>query len=212
MIGTAVSAVSIAAARSAAVVIAPAARVKGVVVSDPPGGVKDTSNASPIVISGAGAEGLDLKNATAFYALDGHFNPERILQAEARARRLGGQSARPVEQRKVDVRRYQSTVPDSEKPGVFGRMVGKKAPQTTDEWMYGVAGQKRTTSKQFYGAMRKPHKYIKKYRTASGEIRYVYPKDHQPKPRGGFMAKIKNFFGSKRPTEPKSEQSKPKVQ
>ncbi len=177
-------------------------------------GVKDfkAGDKRVIVISGAGAEGLDLKNATAFYALDGHFNPERILQAEARARRLGGQSARPVEQRKVDVRRYQSTVPDSEKPGVFGRMLGKKAPQTTDEWMYGVAGQKRTTSKQFYGAMQKPHKYIRKYRTASGEIRYVYPKDHQPKPRGGFMAKVKNFFGSKRPTEPKSEQSKSKVQ
>ena len=72
-----------------------------------------------IVISGAGAEGLDLKNATAFYALDGHFNPERILQAEVGARRLGGQSARPVEQRKVDVRRYQSTVPKSQKLWYF---------------------------------------------------------------------------------------------
>lgn len=173
-------------------------------------GVKDFKEGKKrvIVISGAGAEGLDLKNATAFYALDGHFNPEKILQAEARARRLGGQAHREPEQRKVDVRRYQSVVPESKRPSLLGRAMGKRTPQTTDEWMYSVAGQKRKTSKQFYGAMRKPHKYIKKYRTASGEMRYVYPKE-----KGGILSAPKPglfrrfFAGSKKsgqPTQPKA--------
>lgn len=135
-----------------------------------------------IVVSGAGAEGLDLKNATAFYALDGHFNPERIMQAEARAVRLGGQAHRPPAERKVDVRRYQSVVPQSEQPGFLGKMVGRTAPQTTDEWMYGVAGRKFDTNRQFYDVLHNPHKYIRKEPDGKGGVRYVYAK----KPAGMF--------------------------
>ena len=135
-----------------------------------------------IVLSGAGAEGLDLKNATAFYALDGHFNPERIMQAEARAVRLGGQAQRPPEQRLVDVRRYQSVVPKSQQPGFFGKLVGRTAPQTTDEWMYNVAGRKFNTSRQFYDVLHTPTKYIRKEPDGRGGIRYVYA----AKPKGLF--------------------------
>ena len=135
-----------------------------------------------IVLSGAGAEGLDLKNATAFYALDGHFNPERIMQAEARAVRLGGQAQRPPEQRLVDVRRYQSVVPKSQQPGFFGKLVGRTAPQTTDEWMYNVAGRKHNTSRQFYDVLHQPYKYIRKEPDNKGGVRYVYAN----KPKGLF--------------------------
>lgn len=142
-----------------------------------------------IVLSGAGAEGLDLKNATAFYSLDGHFNPERIMQAEARARRLGGQAHRPPEQRVVDVRRYQSVVPSSEQPGVFGKMLGKAAPQTTDEWAYNVAGRKFQTARQFYDVLHKPHKYLRKEyytkRDGSRGVRYMYA-SQLSQPRGLF--------------------------
>jgi superfamily II DNA or RNA helicase len=149
-----------------------------------------------IVLSGAGAEGLDLKNATAFYSLDGHFNPERIMQAEARARRLGGQAHRPPEQRVVDVRRYQSVVPASEQPGVFGKMLGKKTPQTTDEWAYNVAGRKFQTARQFYDVMHKPTKYIRKEyytrRDGTRAIRYTYAQQVS-QPRGLF----RKLFGPK---------------
>lgn len=149
-----------------------------------------------IVLSGAGAEGLDLKNATAFYSLDGHFNPERIMQAEARARRLGGQAHRPPEQRVVDVRRYQSVVPASEQPGVFGKMLGKKTPQTTDEWAYNVAGRKFQTARQFYDVMHKPTKYIRKEyytrRDGTRAIRYTYARQVS-QPRGLF----RKLFGPK---------------
>lgn len=156
-----------------------------------------------IIISGAGAEGLDLKNSTAFYALDGHFNPERVLQAEGRARRLGGQEHRAPEERKVDVRRYQSTVPDSAKPGFFGKLIGRKTPQTTDQWMYNVAGRKHTATKQFYSALKKPPKHLYKYTDSSGEVRYVYPKREK---KVGLFSRLFNFGRSSKSTEsPKPE-------
>jgi len=124
-----------------------------------------------IIISGAGAEGLNLPNATAFHALDGHFNPERILQAEARGRRLGGQSHRPPEQRKIQVRRYRNVAP----PGIKDR--------TTDQWVYDTARRKYMQNQEFYQTIQKPTKYIRKFKDPmTGKWRYEYPK--QPgKPR-----------------------------
>ena len=150
-------------------------------------GIKDFQEGKKkvIILSGAGAEGLDLPNATAFYALDGHFNPERILQAEARARRLGGQAHRKEEKRVVDVRRYRSTAPKSKTPGFFGKLIGRKAPRTTDQWMYATAKRKHQQNKELYETLEKPHKYIRKYRTADGKVRYEYPKE-----RKGFFTKL----------------------
>lgn len=144
-----------------------------------------------IVISGAGAEGLDLKNSTAFMSLDGHFNPQRVLQAEGRARRLGGQEHRSLENRVVKVRRYQSTVPMSKRPGFFGKLVGKKTPQTTDQWMDNVASRKFKQQEQFYGAY-KTKKHLYKYVDDKGETRYVYAK--RPKKSPGLFSR---FFSRK---------------
>ena len=41
-----------------------------------------------LLISGAGGEGLDLKGSTMMQMLEGHYNPEKVQQAEARVRRL----------------------------------------------------------------------------------------------------------------------------
>jgi hypothetical protein len=138
-------------------------------------GVNDfkAGNKRVIVLSGAGAEGLSLNNATAFYSLDGHFNPEKILQAEARARRLGGQSHREPNKRVVDVRRYKSVIPQSKRPGVISRMMGRKAPNTVDEWVYSVAKSKYHTNKEFYRALKQP-KYKRKYVNSRGNTIYVY--------------------------------------
>ena len=145
-------------------------------------GIKDykAGKKRVIILSGAGAEGLDLKNSTAFFSLDGHFNPEVVAQAEARARRLGGQQFRSPEKRVVDVRRYQSVVPKHREAGFFAKLVGKKTPRTTDEWVSDVAEAKLRKTRTFKQVMREPHKYLRKYRTASGKMRYVYPKDRKP--------------------------------
>jgi len=165
-----------------------------------------------LLISGAGAEGLDLKNATGFFSMDGHWNPERILQAEARAVRMKGQAHRPQEARKVEVYRYQSVYPKK----FFG-----KPKATVDQWIYDVAKRKHILNKQLRkGVLALPspkrmHKYERKWRDpATGEWRYKYPDKpgfKRPgiapakKPRG-FKQWLKNI-GSKLRRQPSSPSS-----
>jgi hypothetical protein len=118
-----------------------------------------------IILSSAGAEGLDLKNATMFQSLDSHFNPERIRQAEARVRRLKGQRHRPEAERMVKVKRYLATYP---KRGFLGRTFGGKPKQTTDEWIHGVALRK--------------HRLNEKLRGAFKQEKLVLPQKPKPKP------------------------------
>jgi len=61
-----------------------------------------------MIMTGAGAEGLDLPNTTMHMTMDPHYNPERITQQEARGIRRGGQKHLPPSQRRVIVRRYIS--------------------------------------------------------------------------------------------------------
>jgi SNF2 family DNA or RNA helicase len=129
-----------------------------------------------LIVSGAGGEGLNLPNATGFFALDGHFNPEKIGQAEARIRRLGGQSHRDPEKRVVTVNRYRSVAPKSARPGFFARRSGKVTPMTTDEWMYATAGRKHKQNKELYDTIKSPHKYIRKSRLPDGTWKYEYPR------------------------------------
>jgi len=142
-----------------------------------------------LVLSGAGAEGLSLNNATGFYSLDGHFNPERVLQAEARVRRLGGQSHRPEEERSVDVRRYRSVAPNT--TGRKFRRYLKKggSEKTIDQWTYGVAERKHRSNQEFQTVLKKPHKYTRKWRdTNTGKWRYEYDSDAS---RSSLFGRIK---------------------
>ena len=139
-----------------------------------------------LLVSGAGAEGLDLKNTTMVQMVDGHFNPEVIQQAEARGRRAGGLAHRPPERRFVAVKRYKSVMP---KPG-FWESLFKDKEYTTDQWIYGVAGEKGRLTQQFRQALKgekvdrpqvprgfKPKKYKRRWRVfAQGkpEWRYQY--------------------------------------
>jgi len=129
-----------------------------------------------VLISGAGAEGLDLKNATAFFSMDGHWNPERVHQAEARVRRLGGQSHRPPEKRKVLIKRYTTAYP---KGFIFNRKPGA----TVDQWVYNVARKKHQLNESMRNVLKvkqpkgiRMHKYLRKYRSPkTGEWVYIYP-------------------------------------
>ncbi len=125
-----------------------------------------------IIVSPAGAEGLDLKNATMFQSLDGHFNPERTLQAEARARRIKGLAHRKPKNRVVKVKRYFSV---KEEPSWAGKLFGKKRDATTDEWVHNVAKRKHTLNEQFRTAIKKPKKYKRRWRDfKTNEWRYEY--------------------------------------
>lgn len=104
-----------------------------------------------LLISGAGAEGLDLKDANLLQMLEGHYNPERIHQAESRIRRMGS----PLKE--VHVKRYVS-VPRQGFANSFlrkatsGSLGGDKG---VDNWIYTVAERKNDLNKEFRSVLDK---------------------------------------------------------
>ncbi|NBO55424.1 MAG: hypothetical protein EBU84_12725, partial [Actinobacteria bacterium] len=99
-----------------------------------------------LLISGAGAEGLDLKNANLLQMLEGHYNPERIHQAESRIRRMGS----PLKD--IRVKRYVS-VPTEGKASGFIKGLLAKTPvggnTGVDEWIYSIADKKSALNNEF---------------------------------------------------------------
>lgn len=133
-----------------------------------------------MVISSAGSEGLSLGNTTMIAGLDGHFNPERILQAEARGVRVDSLQHRPEEQRQVLVKRDLSTVPRSYTGTIKGiwdnisptRVLGRifetknretlpmfynpfKGEASTDEWIKGISDKKLKLNTEFKDLLNK---------------------------------------------------------
>lgn len=108
-----------------------------------------------LLLSGAGAEGLDLKNATMMQMVEGHYNPERIQQAEARVRRMGAFAHLPEEKRKVIIKRYVS----KPKPTTTGKVMGavglKGGDQGVDEWIYNIANKKDDLNSEFRDVLKK---------------------------------------------------------
>ena len=94
-----------------------------------------------LLVSGAGAEGLDLPNTTMVQMMDGHYNPEKITQAEARGIRRGGLSYLPKGKRKVRVKRYVA--------------VPKDKSLSVDEGVYNIAAKKAELINQFRDIIKK---------------------------------------------------------
>lgn len=103
-----------------------------------------------IIITGAGAEGLSLGNTTMVMLADGHYNPERISQAEARGVRAGGLSHRPKEERKVRVKRYVSALPKT----FFQKILFQDRTKGVDEWVYATAAKKDRVNKQLRAVLK----------------------------------------------------------
>lgn len=104
-----------------------------------------------MIISGAGAEGLSLGDTTWEGVLDGHYNPERMNQMEARGIRSFGLSHRPEKDRKVDVNRYIATMPKT--LGVF-----KSPYKTPDEIIYNIANTKDAQNQLLFDLLRESSK------------------------------------------------------
>jgi superfamily II DNA or RNA helicase len=149
-----------------------------------------------IVVSRAGAEGLDLPDTTFEVILDGHYNPEVTRQAEARGVRAGGLSHRPPDRRSVKIRRYVST---------------KRGETSVDQWVYSVAARKSGETEDFRSVLRKTNPVVYKYRERiekkrirrlpSIEVRT--DKVKTPPPMSGLGRNLaKKLFGKpgKRPT------------
>lgn len=102
-----------------------------------------------LIVSPAGFVGLDSPDTTLVQVYDSHFNPEQILQAEARGIRAGGQKGRLPQDRRVIVRRYISTFP--EKGGLVGsiqRAFGYRSrPKHIDQSIWDRAQERHTINK-----------------------------------------------------------------
>jgi hypothetical protein len=108
-----------------------------------------------LLISGAGAEGIDLKNTTMLQMLEGHYNPERIQQAESRVRRLGSFAHLPEEDRKVIIKRYTASPRASKMEKVYNAVGMTSSGSGVDKWIYTIADKKDKLNRVFRDALDK---------------------------------------------------------
>lgn len=153
----------------------------GVTESSRQGAVNDynSGKSKVILLSAAGGEGLDLPNTTMVASLDGHWNPEKINQVEARGVRMGGLSHRPESERKVIINRYIARLPIAKvdlaknvwmnlsPERIVGRVLSgesaffnpmKNIP-TVDQLMYRIAKQKAQGNDELKGMFNKTAEY-----------------------------------------------------
>lgn len=103
-----------------------------------------------LLISGAGAEGLDLKGTRMVQVVEPHWNQSRIKQVIGRAIRYKSHDHLPQEERHVDVRHYHSTTP----PSLIQRLMRDKPNTSTDEYLHGLAAKKQKLIEQFLDVLR----------------------------------------------------------
>jgi SNF2 family DNA or RNA helicase len=113
-----------------------------------------------IVITGAGAEGLSLGNTTMVQLADGHYNPERMAQAEARGVRAGGLSHRDPKDRRVRVKRYVSALPKN-----FWQTITFKQPdRSVGQFVYLTADRKDRLNRQLRDVLKNRSEHESKKR------------------------------------------------
>ena len=94
-----------------------------------------------VLVSSAGAEGLDLHNTRQVHIMEPHWHEVRIIQMIGRAVRLCSHKALPMEDRHVDVYRYKSTRKNKKK-------------NTTDQIIENLARTKEGLLQSFLDAMK----------------------------------------------------------
>jgi len=105
-----------------------------------------------LLISGAGAEGLDLKGTKLMQIMEPHWNEEKINQVRGRAIRYRSHAHLPEEERHVEVQRFHA-VPVM---GWLGRLTAK-APygHGADEYIHNVAKEKQDLNQPFLDVLRR---------------------------------------------------------
>lgn len=98
-----------------------------------------------LLISSAGAEGLDLKGTRLLQIMEPHFNREKEKQIIGRAIRYQSHAALPQDEQNVLVQRYLS----EPKQNWLARLFGKETGHGTDEYISNIADRKEQLNKQF---------------------------------------------------------------
>jgi superfamily II DNA or RNA helicase len=106
---------------------------------------------SVLLISGAGAEGLDLKGTSAVHIMEPHFNKARIKQVIGRAVRHRSHADLPEKERNVKVE-YYSTEPEN-KARFFG-LVGPRKETGADSYLQGLSDKKERLNEELLSILR----------------------------------------------------------
>ncbi len=104
-------------------------------------------NLKQLLISGAGAEGLDLKGTKLMQILEPHWNDPLLDQVKARAIRYMSHAALPENERNVEVQNYESILPET------GYLWWKGREKSSDEYMDELAAKKARLNNQFLTAL-----------------------------------------------------------
>jgi hypothetical protein len=110
----------------------------------------NAGRAKALLISGAGAQGLDLKGTKLMQLLEPHWNTSRLEQAEGRGVRFKSHEHLPPEERNVHVQKFHSTVPKT----FLQRVLRRKADSGVDEYLDMLSAQKDALNDQFLNILR----------------------------------------------------------
>jgi hypothetical protein len=99
-----------------------------------------------LLISGAGAQGLDLKGTKLMQLLEPHWNDARLEQAAGRAIRYKSHEHLPIEERHVHVQRFQSTIPKG--------FLQRKADMSSDQYLDMLSKDKERLNEQFLNILK----------------------------------------------------------
>lgn len=132
-----------------------------------------------LMISGAGAEGLDLKGTKLMQVMEPHWQEELIGQVKGRAVRYKSHSHLPEHERHVEIQRYHS-VPQVK---LWDKLVGRtrSGEKSVDEYMYETAKKKQGVNKNFLDVMRgiPPGNPEKTSEAQTGKWAFYEPQDNQ---------------------------------
>lgn len=103
-----------------------------------------------LLVSGAGAQGIDLKGTKLVQLLEPHWNDARMEQAMGRAIRYKSHAHLPEDERHVHVERYHSTVPQS-----FMQKLRGKKDMSVDQYLDMLSKDKEKLNDQFLSVLRR---------------------------------------------------------
>jgi superfamily II DNA or RNA helicase len=98
-----------------------------------------------LLVSSAGAEGLDLKGTRTIQILEPHWNKNRIEQVIGRGIRYKSHEGLPDEEKKVKVIKYETIVPKT----LIQKILGRDRSTSTDEYLEDLSNKKQKTLDQF---------------------------------------------------------------
>lgn len=109
----------------------------------------NTGQLPVLMVSGAGAEGLDLKGTKHIAIAESHFNDARLQQVRGRGVRYQSHAHLPVDEQNVRIEQYHATRPKS----LVQRIFGTEPDMAIDRYLYNRANEKNRLFSEIQGAL-----------------------------------------------------------